>query len=52
MTISLNDKLSYLKMYSGLEVVALILNNRLPIRCLQDFASHVRCGYLAHVPDR
>ena len=36
---------------SGLKVVALILDNRPPIRFLRDFALHVRCGYLAQVPD-
>ena len=47
-----DHNVTYLKIYSGLEVVALILNNRLPIRCLQDFALHVCCGFLTQVPDR
>ena len=52
------SRCSYLKIYSGLEVVALVLNNRLPVLCLkplqnlQDFALHVHCGCLEHVPDR
>ena len=39
------------EIYSGLEVVALILNNQPPIRFHQDFALHVRCGCLAQVLD-